>query len=1066
MIKRVTGFLLAVIMCVSTITFCSAQTNVAAVASVIYNGHSYSLYDYSITWPEAETYCENLRGHLVTITSSGEQSAIEGLLDYGSKKQYWMGMTTASQPKWVTGETYSYSNWDRGEPNNSSRADGQREDYVHIYNNANPAVSGSKRFKWNDMFYDNTYPKEESNFSLNTVGFICEWDYDKTGEGFNAVTATSDEVLAEAGFDSDDLKLLENITLGKDTIKGPSVTIFNKTFYLLELDGKLNIKLGDKLNLQFKVDEEEKTVQALVGFKNLSEEAEIGQDKWQDMYKEVKDLYKAFNNLNTNKNTYNKLRKLNTSLRDIDANIFLNIEGKFAGYLEWAYESGSFNLAEGGIIVTAKASGKFSTRLAAFPASYGTVSLEVSTQGKIKVADDKDYDALSVSSDLEFKPEFSFGMGLGSKSLHLEGGFKGNILIKVIAVTGYFGNTVGVDYDPFTVTAEGSLYVEGKAGIFTASKDWPVYGPKQWFPGEAEAEEVSLASVEEDEFKPISRDYLNNPGVMTFSFDPSTSFSKAGLYPYNSPQLAMFDDGSRLLVWTDDDGTKGDTDVTSLYYSTYTESAGWSEYNTIYDNEGYNGDPVVYCDGTKAYILWARVAESLPEDISLEEHMAKTDLYCSVYDGETISEPVLVSSSNRLAYENIYDIAAEGDTIAVCWVENSENDLFMTEGTNTVYLRKYTGGAWQEEEVIGEYENAATNIKAGVSGQNIRVIYTLYNDDETTSLHINENGEEIYNGSYTNDCDELQVLGDEIYHIADGELYIYNILTGTDTAAGVSDLSNFEIIENGGERVLLTLVSTGFGCEMYGTWYDSENGSFGNIIQLTDYEKYIRNYSAELKDDGNVLMAVNLIEINDKFGQEGGTPYAAAELKVIEGCEYNDLVLNYVTYDGEDIAPGADLPLDFNVTNNSLNSIDTVYASVSDENGGILGEGTLSCEIAAGESSDLSLDITLPDSLSRQSITLNISCDYDDMDETNNSAETELGLADIVISDLVLKTDDNGAAVTAYVKNNGYETAENIVLTVYNSNASGTVLGTFDIGSLDSQEDTAVEFTLPAKYYH
>ena len=155
-----------------------AETTLIPDDAVAFNGHMYKLYDQSMTWTEAKSQCENVGGHLVTITSAEEQQFIEQIMDKATKHQYWIGLTSASgSMAWVTGEAYSYSHWDSGEPNYSPRSDGEYENYVHIYNVYNSAVSGSSRFYWNDMFYDNTYPGEESNFSMQYVGYICEWDY-------------------------------------------------------------------------------------------------------------------------------------------------------------------------------------------------------------------------------------------------------------------------------------------------------------------------------------------------------------------------------------------------------------------------------------------------------------------------------------------------------------------------------------------------------------------------------------------------------------------------------------------------------------------------------------------------------------------------------------------------------------------------------------------------------------------------------------------------------------------------------------------------------------------------
>lgn len=177
------------------------------VVDSVYQNHSYKVFDESMTWQQAKEKCESLGGHLVTITSQGEQNFVSKLLTNGGKKQYWIGATTTGgTPQWVTGETFSYSNWDVIEPNSHTRSDGEKEQYVHIYNTPNPAVGGSKRFAWNDMYYDNTYPGEEDNFSLQTVGYVCEW------ETWSDSADWSTPELQEAA----DAGLIPDVLVGKD----------------------------------------------------------------------------------------------------------------------------------------------------------------------------------------------------------------------------------------------------------------------------------------------------------------------------------------------------------------------------------------------------------------------------------------------------------------------------------------------------------------------------------------------------------------------------------------------------------------------------------------------------------------------------------------------------------------------------------------------------------------------------------------------------------------------------------------------------------------------------------
>jgi len=99
-----------------------------------FNGHSYYRSTGSMTWTNARQACLNMGGHLVTVTSQSENNFIFNLWPSG-----WIGLTdevVEGQWRWVTGEPFSWSNWNGGEPNNAGN-----EDYIQF-------VGGGK---WNDL---------------------------------------------------------------------------------------------------------------------------------------------------------------------------------------------------------------------------------------------------------------------------------------------------------------------------------------------------------------------------------------------------------------------------------------------------------------------------------------------------------------------------------------------------------------------------------------------------------------------------------------------------------------------------------------------------------------------------------------------------------------------------------------------------------------------------------------------------------------------------------------------------------------------------------------------------
>ena len=112
-----------------------------------FNGHSYYRSTGSMTWTDARQACINMGGHLVTSTTLAENNFLFNLWPNG-----WIGLTDEVNEgvwRWVTGEPYTWSYWNGGEPNNAGN-----EDYVQF-------VGGGR---WNDL----------PNMSLP---YVLEFDY-------------------------------------------------------------------------------------------------------------------------------------------------------------------------------------------------------------------------------------------------------------------------------------------------------------------------------------------------------------------------------------------------------------------------------------------------------------------------------------------------------------------------------------------------------------------------------------------------------------------------------------------------------------------------------------------------------------------------------------------------------------------------------------------------------------------------------------------------------------------------------------------------------------------------
>lgn len=156
------------------------------------NDHYYELHtftdDWRLDWNEAKAFAETLtrtgysNGYLATITTQqednylwdviGAQGAFLGAHDVSIQNSN--GQWEHQNWQWVSGESFSYTNWHDGEPNHwqdGSDATPNPEDYLMYWWSAS-AVNGGR---WNDTNVNNS--EVYGNGIRNTArGFVVEYN--------------------------------------------------------------------------------------------------------------------------------------------------------------------------------------------------------------------------------------------------------------------------------------------------------------------------------------------------------------------------------------------------------------------------------------------------------------------------------------------------------------------------------------------------------------------------------------------------------------------------------------------------------------------------------------------------------------------------------------------------------------------------------------------------------------------------------------------------------------------------------------------------------------------------
>ena len=148
--------------------------------AVVHSGHYYKVYDESMTWSDAEAFCQNLGGHLAAVNSEREQVYLEKLTSECGKNNIWIGgYLEGGEWKWTNGSDFSYSNWDSYIWNDGVEVikpdnyDGN-ECYIR-YANADMEYENWRAYKgkWDDT--SDWADGSEGDAPLSSFGFVCEW---------------------------------------------------------------------------------------------------------------------------------------------------------------------------------------------------------------------------------------------------------------------------------------------------------------------------------------------------------------------------------------------------------------------------------------------------------------------------------------------------------------------------------------------------------------------------------------------------------------------------------------------------------------------------------------------------------------------------------------------------------------------------------------------------------------------------------------------------------------------------------------------------------------------------
>lgn len=539
------------------------------------------------------------------------------------------------------------------------------------------------------------------------------------------------------------------------------------------------------------------------------------------------------------------------------------------------------------------------------------------------------------------------------------------------------------------------------------------------------------------------------------------------VYASAKPQLLQTASGKKLLIFTTDMGDRTTGNHTAVVYSIYNEQNGWSIPKMIDDDETADFDAVAAVDGENVYVTWINAkrtfttAEAGAEDFmtklaaETEVHAAKIALNGNA--GTVTKYPAITDNTIADLHPSI---TVKNHVPYIAWNSNSANDILKGTGTNTVYLASLNGNAFTTKK-LSEENKPVQSVAIGNLDNDVVTAYTLNSGTEENPqvqlTAVNAKGRTTIAANGQNlspsfaKIDGSSVL---LWYAQDAEGSSLNYIDAIDGAVEsyIEDdavISADYTVVDGEDSQLLICSSEKENAEETGRnlyAYVIRDGEVYEPVTLTDLEGYAAVPSGIWNGTAyEYLFTRTDVDITENTVTEN------TDLCITSVVPQSKLVIGDIDYTQEKLMPDEDASITIPVKNNGLTNcgegkVQIVY------NGNVIGQADLEAGITAGETQDVTVDLTVPgDAVAKEILKVEaISGENTTADSTKNiqSAGSELALS-------VKQEDDN---ITAIVDNNSaFDTTA--ALTLKAGDASGKVLKTINLGNVESYDTVEKTFT-------
>ena len=543
------------------------------------------------------------------------------------------------------------------------------------------------------------------------------------------------------------------------------------------------------------------------------------------------------------------------------------------------------------------------------------------------------------------------------------------------------------------------------------------------------------------------------PGLFKRLFAPAEFLSEtenpvflSNAYELAQPELVTWDDGTMLAVWKGYDSKYSGLNALALYYSYY-DGSKWSTPAILEQDGTLDGAFTLQKINGSAYVLWQDAGESVSDDITLDELSQKMGLNAALFNAaqQTFSVQTVAAASGAVSM--LPTICGDAEHLTAVWATNTEGDVFGQNSANAICTSTYSNGSWSAAETSCSGLNSIDSLAAAYDESGtLQIAYSVDADGDPKTI----DDMEVYrNGTAL--TDNGSVDSGVVYR--NGTLYWFS--NGALMAEGKTVVSadhglmtdRYRIVDENGVKAVLFTQNSGLYASLYGIFYDSDSGEWGQPVALTDGSDFVTSFSAGVAKDGKLKIMANRQQVTGTSSDEN--PYGESSLQLLEiapGCQ---LKITDTYYDGGNYLAGEDLPVTLTVTNAGQAASNGVKVQFYDGSK-LLYEQTFDGALQAGAITTMTATPAFDKAEQDKALTVKvIPADAENDSAQGGSTTITLHQNDLTVEYISWGLNENGKVmVYADVVNRGYSTSKGVTVSLRKSAVDGDVVDSVALDTL------------------